>query len=343
MDGEYWFAIRTINRAGQATPEAIAAPGLRVLVDTKPPLLKLTAQPAPDGQVSLRWELDERNPKANSLRLAYRSATSDSWRPVKAAPQAASRAGSLEIGHVLFRPEPPAVDLECRGDVCDVAGNATTAYVRLRLPPVVPPSGEEGPSGQPPKSPVERTDKSPSGFRQTVDARILAGKPAPPAEPKGSVAIAINPPVGTKYSAPRGPAPERAASQDVPPGEHPRMVNTRLFELEYDVDSVGPSGIGRIELWGTTDSGKNWRRFPVGTDKPKVLTVSVEDEGIYGFRMVVTNGAGLGGRPPAPGDLPDIWIGVDLTKPTARSSRLSKASSPRRKASSSRGRPTTRC
>jgi hypothetical protein len=96
------------------------------------------------------------------------------------------------------------------------------------------------------------------------------------------------------------------------------MVNTRLFELEYDLDSVGPSGIGRIELWGTTDGGKNWRRYPVGTDKPKVLTVSVEDEGIYGFRMVVTNGAGLGGRPPVPGDLPDIYIGVDLTKPTAR-------------------------
>jgi len=96
------------------------------------------------------------------------------------------------------------------------------------------------------------------------------------------------------------------------------MVNTRLFELEYDVDSVGPSGIGRVELWGTTDGGKTWRRFPVGTDKPKLLTVSVDGEGIYGFRMVVTNGAGLGGRPPAPGDLPDIWIGVDLTKPTAR-------------------------
>ena len=96
------------------------------------------------------------------------------------------------------------------------------------------------------------------------------------------------------------------------------MVNTRLFELEYDLDSVGPSGIGRIELWGTTDGGKSWRRYPIGTDKPKVLTVSVEGEGIYGFRMVVTNGAGLGGRRPAAGDMPDIWIGVDLTKPTAR-------------------------
>jgi len=46
--------------------------------------------------------------------------------------------------------------------------------------------------------------------------------------------------------------------------------------------------------------------------------VNVEEEGIYGFRVVVTNGAGMGGKPPASGDLPDLWVGVDLTKPTAR-------------------------
>jgi hypothetical protein len=46
--------------------------------------------------------------------------------------------------------------------------------------------------------------------------------------------------------------------------------------------------------------------------------VNVEEEGISGFRVVVSSGAGLGGKPPRSGDLPDLWIGVDLTKPTAR-------------------------
>jgi hypothetical protein len=96
------------------------------------------------------------------------------------------------------------------------------------------------------------------------------------------------------------------------------MVNSRLFELEYDVDSVGPSGIGRVELWGTRDGGQTWRSFALDTDNHSPLRVTVEEEGIYGFRVTVSNGAGLGGKPPKPGDLPDLWVGVDLTKPSAR-------------------------
>ncbi len=53
-------------------------------------------------------------------------------------------------------------------------------------------------------------------------------------------------------------------------------------------------------------------------NKRSPLLVSVEEEGFYGFRIVVTNGAGLGGVPPKSGDLPDLWVGVNLTKPTAR-------------------------
>ena len=33
---------------------------------------------------------------------------------------------------------------------------------------------------------------------------------------------------------------------------------------------------------------------------------------------MVETASGLSGKPPRPGDLPDIWVGVDLTKPTAR-------------------------
>ena len=96
------------------------------------------------------------------------------------------------------------------------------------------------------------------------------------------------------------------------------MVNSRTFDLEYEVDSVGPSGIGRVELWGTSDGGQSWRRFTAVSDRRSPLRVSVPDEGLYGFRVVVINGSGFGGKPPLAGDPPDLWIGVDLTKPTAR-------------------------
>jgi hypothetical protein len=132
------------------------------------------------------------------------------------------------------------------------------------------------------------------------------------------VAIAINPTVGNEANVAAKPSAGGAAPSTVPPGERPRMINSRLFELEYDVDSVGPSGIGKVELWGTRNGGKTWRRFPLDSSSRSPLLVNVEEEGIYGFRVVVTNGAGIGGKPPVSGDLPDLWIGVDLTKPTAR-------------------------
>jgi hypothetical protein len=103
----------------------------------------------------------------------------------------------------------------------------------------------------------------------------------------------------------------------LPPGEHPRMVNTRSFALEYEVDSVGTSGIAKVELWGTRDGGRTWSSFGVDSDNRSPVAVNVDGEGIYGFRIVVQSGSGLGGLPPRDGELPEIWVGVDLTKPLA--------------------------
>ena len=73
-----------------------------------------------------------------------------------------------------------------------------------------------------------------------------------------------------------------------------------------------------MELWGTRDGGKTWRSFAATSDGHGPLRVTVDEEGVYGFRTVVTNGVGIGGKPPVSGDLPDLWIGVDVTKPVAR-------------------------
>ena len=96
------------------------------------------------------------------------------------------------------------------------------------------------------------------------------------------------------------------------------MLNSRIFELEYDLESVGPSGVKQIELWGTRDAGRTWKRFAVDQSKRSPLVVTVPEAGIYGFRLVVESGAGRSDSPPQSGDPPKIWIGVDLTKPTVR-------------------------
>ena len=157
------------------------------------------------------------------------------------------------------------------------------------------------------------------GLRVVVDTSAaaktpMATRPTKPT-PKGSVAIAINPPIGSKRDTMVEPS---NAVPGPPKGERPRMVNYRLFELEYEIESVGPSGIGRVELWGTRDGGRTWRSFALDNDNRSPLLVSVAGEGVYGFRVTVTNGVGLGGKPPAPGDPPDVVVGVDLSRPTAR-------------------------
>ncbi len=279
-DAEYWFAIRTVDRSGQVRPERITGPALRVLVDTKRPALKLTARRNRTGAVSLNWETDKPI-RSKSLSIKYRTSPDATWQAATPERSEVDDRASPRSGQVNFRPTSAEADIEVRAEVSDVAGNAANAEVQVK---------------------AER-DLGPS-FTNTSESR-------------GSVAIAINPPIGNQFPALEKTS-ENAEPSGLPPGERPRMVNSRLFELEYDVDSIGPSGIGRVELWGTRDGGRTWRSYVVDQDKRSPILVSVDDDGIYGFRIVVTNGAGFGGKPPQSGDLPDLWVGVDITRPVAR-------------------------
>ena len=87
----------------------------------------------------------------------------------------------------------------------------------------------------------------------------------------------------------------------LPAGERPRMVASRTFELEYEIEQVGPSGVAKIELWGTLDGGRTWSLYGRDVDNLSPLQVKVEKEGIYGFRIVVQSGSGMGGQPPTAG------------------------------------------
>lgn len=138
-------------------------------------------------------------------------------------------------------------------------------------------------------------------------------QPLSQSAPEASVAIQINPALGRQFSS-SGTGEAASDSSSV----QPRMVNSRAFELDYAVDQVGPSGIDRVELWGTRDGQRTWKTYGVDEDKHSPFLVRVEEEGVYGFRVAIRSGAGLGGDPPQPDDEPDLWIGVDLTKPEAR-------------------------
>ena len=50
-------------------------------------------------------------------------------------------------------------------------------------------------------------------------------------------------------------------------------------------------------------------------NQSKKLNFEVNDEGVYGITLVAKSGVGLGERVPQPGDRPQFWIEVDLTRP----------------------------
>ena len=104
----------------------------------------------------------------------------------------------------------------------------------------------------------------------------------------------------------------------LPAGERPRMVNSKSFDMDYEVDAVGPSGIAKVELWGTRDGGRTWTSYGIDNDNRSPIRVNVDGEGLYGFRIAVQSGSGLGGIALRSGDMPEVWVGVDLTKPQVR-------------------------
>ena len=81
-DGEYWFAVRTVDRAGKFHPETITGPGLRVIVDTTPPEMQLSAQCGQAGQINVQWQINEIHPKSESLSIQYRLSPDGPWQTV---------------------------------------------------------------------------------------------------------------------------------------------------------------------------------------------------------------------------------------------------------------------
>ena len=115
--------------------------------------------------------------------------------------------------------------------------------------------------------------------------------------------------------------PANATSQTPTGQQDPsqlRMVNSKVFELDYDLQSVGPWGVSKVELWGTHDGGETWQSFGVDPDSRSPMRVTVPGEGQYGFLILVDGANGAGAIPPRPGTSPELLIRVDLRPPQAR-------------------------
>lgn len=315
-DGEYWYAIRTVDARGAVKPEGQLAAQLKVWVDTVAPRLDIIASRGEAGEIVVRWQAVDPHLKPSSFKLEYQSSPGAPWErvAVDSRPNAMRHTTS---GEATWWPKAGSGNVTVRAEITDQAGNPALNQAVVKVDPQ---------AADPPRSPgSDKANAAPQGNTATN----MSGAPdsggandewrhAAPAEPRDERAPRVAAqPVSQPVSQPKEAA-VTASPLDftvVPSGERARMVNVRNFELEYELASVGSSGVSKVELWGTRDGGRTWQVFGVDTDNKSPLDVKVDHEGVYGFRIAVVSGSGLGGQPPAEGDPADLWIGIDLSKP----------------------------
>lgn len=336
VDGEYWFAVRTLDGAGQLHPDAnVVEPGLVVNVDRTAPDLQLLLQQSEPGKVQLSWSVSDTNLDPTKLTLEF-SQGGANWQPVSVKAQSAGQT-SWSV--------PNGGQVSVRGSATDRAGNVGSAQTAV----VVQAGGLGGPMRKRPDA---------SDYTQPIAGNSLSPMPEPttnfPFGPSANNSVAPPPP-GDPFSAFPAPSNRSIAPTQAPtqfPGEAKiansfpqtsvastagqgrvntaewglnrsrfnsngrfRAVKSHRFEVNYRIDDVGPSGVSAVELFVTQNNGQKWFKYGDDQDKQSPFVVEVPEDGLYGFAIRVRSGAGLADDPPQPGEEPSVVIVVDRTPP----------------------------
>jgi hypothetical protein len=348
-DGLYWFTMVEEDLQGKNIPGDLTrtAPDLKVLVDTVQPRVQFTNARKVGDDVVIEWIVEDKNPDDSKTQVHFQPVAGDGfWKEV--------RLPASPKNGVRFPAGPGPITV--RVTVCDLAGNKTEStrevggtnnVTSLSPPPgqpappagAMPPPpdfnvGPVAPAGMNPPQPGAPTGPIPPA--PVPNTQVTQNPVAPPAvspaptqpiattEPRSPVVPAGTPGAGTTG----GPTPVAVWT----PGNTPaaptvelsraQFVNYLAFDMGYEVESRGVSGISRVDLWVTRDDGRTWMKWSQHDGKQSTVRVNLNvpanplPEGAYGFRVVPVSGAGLSEREPAGGDAPDLRVVVDITPPT---------------------------
>jgi len=386
-DGEYWFALRHLDRQGQPWPSAAVQPQMRIIVDTAPPEIALSGSPNLRGEVVIRYEARDANLEPTSLVIEVRGA-GGRWSPLEASSPDIAQPDRL-VGRALWR-LPTGVDsIEVRAAIADRAGQRGQAETKIavlnkkypvpstpspstpsatgpnfpglvkhpslspkRLPsqdwptnnhlPQVATASESARRQAPPprnpyavgnqvqqkRTPARLVGEGVLGEGVTGDGRDSRRDSRRPTAPTGQMQSLRMTPLDTEEApsladstspAARNAKPMQDAWTPARPANDTavRMVNSRTFDVEYDLESVGPWGVSKVELWGTDDNGRHWQSYGVDPDNRSPIRVTVPGAGTYGFRILVDGANSAGSPRPQAGDEPELTLLVDLQPPTA--------------------------
>ena len=334
-DGHYSFAIRTTDAQGNLQ-QAIqgSAPELEVIVDTVSPEIQLDLIEGGNGQVLVNWVIKDASVAAQTLSIEFADGTDGRWKPVRFVPgvngQAAIQCGTSSVVSV-------------RAAVKDVAGNQGEKSTQLVLRnsgvatnPVPANSYSQsnapalGPSPFSSTNPVADQSSGMNGltFSSSSNGTFVPNTPYPTAEtPKiqsgsssGSMLQIPTASAQTPYATNTDAsydlsAPGMMKEASYRPVAGAQVIKHHIFDLEYQVDDVGPSGVSAVELFVTEDGGRNWFTYGNDEDLRSPVLIDTRGEGTFGFAVRVRNGLGFADDPPQPGQAPEMVVTVDESLP----------------------------
>lgn len=329
--------------------------GLIVVVDNSPPSLDISLQQIGPGKLQLSWQADDANLDTNSVRAEFQPAGSKDWEPLPLTSSAIGdttwsvpQSGVISVrtsvadlaGNIGNATSQITVNANSGGGIKlrsnhrspvarikrEEAENSLSNDLNAQLPAIDPRQSApeyDGPIITPQGSlPPYTPSKS---VRNASTARVeLSDEPWP----RGGVNAETVPfTVTTKQQAPMPPLnasavmppPTEAAKPESAPQRRPitkqRVVTSRRFQIGYEVEEVGPSGIGAIELFITENNGRKWWKYGDDADQKSPFDVEVPRDGVFGFAIRVSSLSGPAMDPPQPGEAPAIAVAVDQTAP----------------------------
>lgn len=322
-DGQYAFAVRTLDRERNLHPSGPLKPGLIVRVDATKPVVQLTTSQALGGRATVAWACHDADLNPSTLLLEYKPEGGNAWLKL---PCKATASGSIELPSKVR-------SADVRVLVRDGAGNLGTAQSTWRATQILPAAASSfsEPNGLLVPSPVQPNDLANAAVFEPPRAAALPQVVSLPKSPDVPViAAAMQRDVVGPFELPTakppkaGPSPRSALSVPASGLEQeldaslPQVINKLQFSLDYGLEGVGSSGLSSVNVYITEDGGKKWWRYGSDRDKRSPVVLQVPRDGEYGFVISAKSGAGLGEPPPSSGDTPQAVVIVDRAPPRAR-------------------------
>jgi hypothetical protein len=351
-DGLYWFRIKTIDENGRgASP---SAQPMAIVIDTVQPQIDLVIDTDEQARMVADFRIADANLSGADMRLEYQTELDPNWLPVPLQTQFGRNSMEL-VGKGTWEVPIRAKSIVVRFVVRDLAGNESE---QTRLPTMLRTAANDlgmkltsGP-GTAFNDPHPTQEQSSVGFvPEVLPAPPLAVNTAPQAiSPfQTNLPFQANQPMTNEPVLVLGPEPaQQSASRftfsNIDPEEARQALTTdqptnmsspavtqvaprqpqaygsssRAFSLDYNVEIDGGNQVADVELWATTDQGQSWAAWGKDPDKQSPFDIRVQNDGLFGFRMVVIGTNGLANNRPIAGDDADAWIQVDTQLPTAR-------------------------